>query len=61
MIPNRTLAPLTPDEALAECYADLQRLRELAQETGNRALLGIAYALQREKRARVAERRKLRP
>lgn len=52
-IPNRWV-PLTPDERLAEQYANQPaRLLDLAAATGNRALYAIALDLARkEKRGR---------
>lgn len=61
MMPNRLRAPLTPDEALGEQYSDRPNfLREIAWETGNRALVGIAQAISKEKRRqiKVATRRR---
>lgn len=56
MMPNRLRAPLTPDEALGEQYSDRpQFLREIAEETGNRGLMGIARAIQIDNRKRAAE------
>lgn len=56
MMPNRLRAPLTPDEALGEQYSDRpQFLREIAYETGNRGLMGIARAIQIDNRKRAAE------
>lgn len=50
MMPNRLRAPLTPDEALGF-------LREIAMETGNRALAGIARAIGKERRHQAKEAR----
>lgn len=59
MMPNCLQAPLTPDEALGEQYSDrLGFLREIAMETGNRALAGIARAIGTERRHQVKEARK---
>lgn len=58
MMPNRLRAPLTPDEALGEQYSDQPGfLREIALETGNRALVGIAQAIGKEKRRQFKEAR----
>ena len=58
MMPNRLGAPLTPDEALGEQYGKrLGFLREIAMETGNRALAGIARAMGTEKRHQAKEAR----
>ena len=58
MMPNRLRAPLTPDEALGEQYSDrLGFLREIAMETGNRSLAGIARAIGTEKRHQAKEAR----
>ena len=54
MMPNRLRAPLTADEALGEQYSDRPNfLREIALETGNRALVGIAQAIGKEKRRQI--------
>ncbi len=56
MMPNRLRAPLTHDEALGEQYSDRpQFLREIAEETGNRGLMGITRAIQIDNRKRTAE------
>jgi len=56
MMPDRLRAPLTLDEALGEQYSDRpQFLREIAEETGNRGLVGIARAIQIDNRKRAAE------
>lgn len=56
MMPNRLQAPLTPDEALGEQYSDRPgHLREIAMETGNRALAGIARAIGIERRHQSKE------
>ncbi len=56
MLPNRIRAPLTADEELAEQHGgQLNFLREIAQETGNRSLLGITRAIQAEKRQQARE------
>lgn len=58
MMPNRLLSPLPPDEALGEQYIDRPgRLREIAMETGNRPLAGIARAIGKEKRQQAKEAR----
>lgn len=58
MMPNRLRAPLTPDEALGEKYSDRPgHLREIAMETGNRALAGIACAIGTERRHQAKEAR----
>lgn len=58
MMPNRLRAPLTADEALGEQYIDRPSyLREIALETGNRALVGIAQAIGKEKRRQFKEAR----
>ena len=58
MMPNRLQAPLTPDEALGEQYSDRpQFLRETAEETGNRGLMGIARAIGTERRHQAKEAR----
>ena len=52
LMPNRLNAPLTPEERLAEHYADRPaRLLELAAETKNRALYGIARDMLRKSRS----------
>ncbi len=60
LLPNRIRAPLTSDEVLAEQHGDrLNLCREIAEETGNRCLVGIARAIsaEREQRAKEARRR----
>lgn len=58
LLPNRLRAPLTPDEALGEQYSVRPGyLREIALETGNRALVGIAQAIGKEKRRQFKEAR----
>ncbi len=58
MMPNRLRAPLTPDETLGEQYSNrLGFLREIAMETVNRALAGIARAMGTEKRHQAKEPR----
>lgn len=58
MMPNRLRAPLSHDEALGEQYSNrLGFLREIAMETGNRALAGIARAIGAEKRHQAKESR----
>lgn len=48
--------PLTPDETLGDQYSDRPGfLREIALETGNRALVGIAQAISKEKRRQFKE------
>lgn len=48
---NRHRTPLTPDEAMAERYVDRPgRLFELAQATGNRALLSLALQIKADRR-----------
>lgn len=49
ILPNRLNAPLTRDEQLAEHYMESPgRLIELAQATGNKALMAVALALKAE-------------
>lgn len=58
MMPNRLPAPLTHDEALGEQYSNrLGFLREIAMETGNCTLAGIARAMGTEKRHQAKEAR----
>ena len=58
MMPNRLQAPFTPDEAFGKQYSDRPgHLREIAMETGNRALAGIARAIGTERRHQVKEAR----
>jgi len=52
LLPNRLHAPLTREERMAEYYMDQPaRLLELAAETKNRALYGIARDLLRKGRS----------
>ena len=58
MMPNRLQAPLTPDEAFGEQYSDRPGpLREIAMETGNRSLAGIARATRTEQPHKAKEDR----
>lgn len=59
-LPGRHRAPLTPDEEVAERYADRTGwLFEIAQETGNRSLRALALSMKAEAKAtREDQRRK---
>jgi len=59
LLPNRTRAPLTSDEVMAEQQGDrLNLCREIAYETGNRCLAGIARAISAERQQRAKEARR---
>lgn len=53
LLPNQREAPLTRDERQAQLYADQpDRLLDLAEATGNRALRAVAWGMMRRERRR---------